>query len=569
MEKIALQEIERVRKDGVSEGELKAAIAKTLADAAFKRDGSFAVAGNLNECIAAGDWSLFYTLDDAIAKVTTADIKRVANIYLNRDQSTTGWFEPTPSGGASTSRDASGKASRANGPNYYRSPDLEAPAQSAASAATDGGVIGGDGGSRIAPKVKRMKVAGIDLVAYPTGVKDVVTLRASLPAGKALTGSGNPAIPALTGMMLEQGTRKQDKFAIAEKLEAVGANISFTVGTDFIEVSAKSLKRDAPLVIGLVAEQLRMPAFSAEEFAKVKKQFAGSLKRRLENTDFRAADAFSRVVYPLAHPNRNPTPEDLLAAVETARLEDVIAFHQAAYGPAHMTLVMVGDLDLSAIQAHVDKAFAGWQGGSMPVRVVSSTADAAPQGQDVVMADKTSVSVVLGQASGLRYRDPDYQALRVATAILGSGFTGRLMANVRDKEGLTYDVGARLANDMVNAGDWKINASFAPALLEKGIASTRRQLALWYDSGATAAEIEARKSNLIGAFKVDLATTDGMAGALLAAVNRGYDVNWLDDFPIKIMALTDEQVNRAMKKYLKPDSMILIKAGTLPAAAAK
>ena len=176
---------------------------------------------------------------------------------------------------------------------------------------------------------------------------------------------------------------------------------------------------------------------------------------------------------------------------------------------------------------------------------------------------------MLGQASGLQYSDPDYQALRLATAILGSGFTGRLMANVRDKEGLTYDVGARLANDTVNAGDWKITGSFAPALLEKGIASTRRQLALWYESGATAAEIEARKSNLIGSFKVDLATTDGMAGALLAAVNRGYDVNWLDDFPLKIKALTDEQVNAAIKKYLKPQAMVLIKAGTLPVAAAK
>ena len=569
VEKIALQEIERLKKEGVTDGELKAAIAKTLADAAFKRDGSFAVAGNLNECIAAGDWSLFYTLDDAIAKVTTADIKRVANKYLNEDQSTTGWFEPTSSGGASAGRDPTGKASRANGPNYYRSPELEAPAQSAAGVMTGGGVVSGDGGSKVAPRVKRLKVAGIDLVAYPTGVKDVVTVRAALPAGKAQAGSGNPAIPTLTGMMLEQGTRKQDKFAIAEKLEAVGANISFSVGTDFVEVSAKSLKKDAPLVIGLIAEQLRMPAFSADEFAKVKKQFAGSLKRRLENTDFRAADAFSRAIYPVGHPNRNPTPEDLLAAVEAAKLEDVIAFHQAAYGPAHMTLVVVGDLDLPGIEAQVNQAFTGWQGSSMPVRVVSTVAGAAQQGQDVVMPDKTSVSVVLGQASGLRYRDPDYQALRVATAILGSGFTGRLMANVRDKEGLTYDVGARLGSDMVNAGDWKVSASFAPALLDKGIASTRRQLMLWYEGGATPAEIEARKTNLIGSFKVELATTDGMAGALLAAVNRGYEVAWLDEFPLKVKALTDAQVNGAIKKYLKPEGRVLIKAGTLPGAAVK
>lgn len=565
VEKIIVQEIERLKKDGVSEGELKAAIAKALADAAFKRDGSFAIAGNLNECIAAGDWSLFYSLDEATQKVTVADIKRVANLYLNEDQSTTGWFVPTASGSGAAGKGAPAGRSRVAGPSYYRSPGVEAPTLMAAPAADTGAGMGGGTGSKIAPNAKRSKMAGIDVIAYPTGVKNVVTLRAALPAGKALAGTGNPAIPTLAGMMLDQGTRQQDKFAIAEKLEAVGASISFRVGADVVEVSAKSLKKDLPLVLGLIAEQLRTPAFSAEEFSKAKKQFAGSLQRSLESTDFRAADAFTRAVYPGTHPNRNPAPDELLAAIESARLEDVIAFHKANYGPAHMTLVVVGDLDLSSLQTEVQKSFSGWLGGRSAVRGVKAGASNAPREQEVGMPDKTSVSVVLGQTSGLRYSDPDYQALRVATAILGSGFTGRLMANVRDKEGLTYDVGAGLAHDMFNDGDWKISASFAPALLEKGLASTRRQLMLWYDAGVTPVEIEARKSNLIGSFKVNLATTGGMADALLTAVNRGYDVTWLDDFPVKVNALSNEQVNGAIRKYLKPDNMFLIKAGTLPA----
>lgn len=566
VEKIIVKEIEKLKIDGVAEGELQAAIAKTLADAAFKRDGSFAVAGNLNECIAAGDWSLFYSLDEATPKVTPADIKRVANRYLNEDQSTTGWFVPTVSGGAAQANGVAPKRSRVNGPYYYRSPGLAVAGVTNAAPAVNGVAMTQGSASKIAPNAKRSKIAGIDVIAYPTGVKNVVTLRAALPAGRALAGAGNPSIPTLTGMLLDQGTRQQDKFAIVERLEAVGASIVFKVGIDVLEISAKSLKKDVPLVLALIAEQLRSPAFSSEEFAKAKNQFAGTLKRSLENTDFRAADAFSRVVYPQTHPNRNPPPEDLLAAIKAAKLEDVIAFHKENYGPAQMTLVAVGDLAMDQLQTEVGKSFSGWQGGRKlaGVALAAAAPPAALQSQDVIMVDKTSVSVVLGQASGLRYGDPDYQALRVATAILGSGFTGRLMANVRDREGLTYDVGARLANDMFRDGDWKITASFSPALLEKGIASTKRQLALWYDQGATSAEIEARKSNLIGSFKVDLATTDGMANALLAAVNRGYDVNWLDDFPVKVNALTQAQVNDAIRKYLKPERMFLVKAGTLP-----
>ena len=94
VEKIAAEEIERVKQEGVTDTELQAAIAKHLADAAFQRDGSFAIAGNLNECIAAGDWTLFYTLEEAVQKISLADIQRVAKQYLEEDQSTTGWFIP-------------------------------------------------------------------------------------------------------------------------------------------------------------------------------------------------------------------------------------------------------------------------------------------------------------------------------------------------------------------------------------------------------------------------------------------------------------------------------------------
>jgi zinc protease len=421
--------------------------------------------------------------------------------------------------------------------------------------------------AQIASHVVRTKIAGIDVIAYPTGVKDVVTFQGSLPAGDAFAGDDNVAIPTLVGMMLDQGTTTEDKFAIAQKLESVGATISFGVYTQMATVSAKCLRKDVPLVVGLIAGQLRSPAFSAAEFAKVKKQFVGGLKRQLENTDFRAGDQFTRAVYPVGHPNRQPAPEELIAAAESAKLEQAKAFHAKYYGPAHFTLVAVGDLDVPQLQAELGQSFAGWTGGADVIHPAKATATDAPKDQNVFMADKTSITVMLGQASGLRYSDADYQALKVGTAILGSGFTGRLMANVRDKEGLTYGIGSSMANDSLTDGDWHISATFAPALLEKGIASARRQLTLWREQGVTDDELAKRKGDLVGSFKVGLATTEGMAGALLNAVNRGVDVTWLDEYPKKIESLTTGEVNAAIRKYVKPESMFLIKAGTVPGAA--
>lgn len=422
--------------------------------------------------------------------------------------------------------------------------------------------------AQIAPKVNRTKVSGMDVLLYPTGVKNVVNIRGSLPAGDVFSKETNPAVATLTGMLLDQGTTTQDKFAIAAKLEAVGATLDFSVGNELVEISAKCLKKDVPLVIALIAEQLRSPALSAEEFEKAKKQYAGNLKRSLESTDNQAAEAAALALYPIGHPNR-PTPHaEMLAAIEKATLDEVKAFHKKHYGPAHMTLTAVGDLDMPQIQGELTKAFAGWTGGvPLPAALPASTGDT---GKEVVvfMPEKTSVSVVVAQPSQLRYGQSDYQALRVATAILGSGFTGRLMGNVRDKEGLTYGISAALTSDTFSDGDFRIAGTFAPNLLDKGVASTQKQLNLWYNDGVTDKEVSERKTNLVGRYKVALATTDGMANQLLATVNRGLPLTWLDTYPGEISALTPAQINGAIKKHLNPEKMVIIKAGTVPGAAA-
>ncbi len=100
VEKIMLEEIEKLKKDGVTQAEVEAATAKELTDMAFHRDGSFAIAGQLNEHIATGDWQNFVLLGDKFKKVTPAMVQSMANKYFNSDQSTTGWFIPLAPGAA-------------------------------------------------------------------------------------------------------------------------------------------------------------------------------------------------------------------------------------------------------------------------------------------------------------------------------------------------------------------------------------------------------------------------------------------------------------------------------------
>ena len=91
-----------------------------------------------------------------------------------------------------------------------------------------------------------------------------------------------------------------------------------------------------------------------------------------------SGDQFTRAIYPIGHPNRQPDPEELLAAAESAKVGDAKAFHAKYYGPAHFTLVAVGDLDVPQLQAELGKSFAGWTGGSDVIHPAKATAtDAA------------------------------------------------------------------------------------------------------------------------------------------------------------------------------------------------
>src|ERR1039457_3219097 len=75
-------------------------------------------------------------------------------------------------------------------------------------------VAASNGWANMAENSRRSQTAGIDLITYQTSVKQVVIIAGALPAGDAMAGSDNIAIPTLTGMMLDRGTKTLDKFAI-------------------------------------------------------------------------------------------------------------------------------------------------------------------------------------------------------------------------------------------------------------------------------------------------------------------------------------------------------------------
>ncbi len=74
VEKIALAEVEKLKKEGVSAEEVSQVVNQYRAAQAYGRDGTAGTAAAINEWIAVGDWTQFVTLIDSVAKVTPADV---------------------------------------------------------------------------------------------------------------------------------------------------------------------------------------------------------------------------------------------------------------------------------------------------------------------------------------------------------------------------------------------------------------------------------------------------------------------------------------------------------------
>nr|WP_315246746.1 pitrilysin family protein [uncultured Flavobacterium sp.] len=561
--------VAKIQKDGVTQDEVNRVVAKISAQTILARDGSGVIASELTEAIASGDWTDYVTGVDRLKKVTPADVLRVAQKYLVEDQSTTGYFIPKQSGSNEGQNPGANQFMTENGPFYYRDPShshIEDTASTVLLKEND--AVGINASIEEVPMeksasfFKREKVAGIDVVSVKTSAKDFVTVAASISMGNFANENKNSMLPSLTAAMLSKGTTLNDKFKFSEKLQKLGVNLNVNGTTSKINIGFKCLKKDLDQVITLLAEELRLPLMDKTEFENVKQQFTGNIQQNLNDPTQRGSIALTQAIYPKGNPNYNLNVEEDLANIKNATLEEVKAFHKKYFGPASMHLVIVGDTEGADLNNSLKKSFKNWNGGVTETLKFEETAKASKT-EVITIAEKPSAEMFIGQYTGLKRSDADFVPFYIATYTLGGGFAGRLMQTVRDVDGLTYSISSGTGGNIMTGGYWYVNASFNPSLFQKGLDATMVQVNKWLKDGITASELENKKTNLIGSFKVGLSTTTGLSRTILGFVERGLDPDYIDQYPKDIEKVTLKEVNEAIRKYIQPDKMVIIKSGSL------
>jgi zinc protease len=250
--------------------------------------------------------------------------------------------------------------------------------------------------------------------------------------------------------------------------------------------------------------------------------------------------------------------------VRSAKLEDAKQFHDQFYGASRAEVAIVGDFDAARMEAVVRELFAGWKPKVPYERVPQEFRDIPAVDESVSTPDKENAVFLARENIALRDDDPDYPALYVANYILGggAGFDSRLGARIRQKEGLSYGVGSDLSVDSIDrAGAWSVFAIAAPGNVVKVEAAFKDELARALKEGFTDAEVNAAKSGIIQ-MRVQTRAQDGaLAAGWAANLYLGRTFDYSKQFEQKVMALTPADVAQALRKYIDPSKVSVVKAG--------
>ena len=407
-------------------------------------------------------------------------------------------------------------------------------------------------------------IQGLTTYVIPTQVKDVVTISGSMLGGILYSNNENPKSSTLTSAMLDKGTQKNSKYDISNKLESIGAEISFISSSRHINFTAHCLKSDLELVIELIAEQLRYPVFPEDELILLKKRMIGNLEISKDDTKKQSLINFIRKVYPKLHYNHRSTVEESIQMIKKVTSNDLKLFHEKTFGLGSLNIAAAGDISNDLFQDSIKQYFDKWSDQS--INSLDSTIPANKRTQileNMNIDDKTSSDVYIGQSVDVTEDSDDYLNLMMGIYILGGNFSARLMQSIRDEQGLTYGIGSTITGCGYGTnGHWYTWGTFSPNLVDKGINSTLNEIEKWFVEGVTEQELVAKKTTLNGSFQVSLDTTGGLIDKILTNAEKGRDISYLDNYTNKINELNKDEINRAIKDYLDPKSFVTSIAGT-------
>ncbi|QHG18456.1 pitrilysin family protein [Nostoc sp. ATCC 53789] len=500
----------------------------------------------------AGDYHFIEQYLAAIAKVTPAQVQKVAKTYLNPAKQTIGFFEPTqPDGKPGTSSAGSGRTVENFSPGKPVDPAELAKYLPPATSATDSA-------KQSLPEEFTLN-NGLRVLLLRDRSLPTINLSGQIDAGTEFDGNQKAGLANLTAANLMNGTQTKNALTLAKTLEDLGADLSFSASREGVNVSGEGLSKNLPILIQTLADVLENATFPADQLELSRQRALTSLKVQLDDPRGLGRQVFQQAIYPENHPFHSfPTFESL----KSISRDDLLGFYQKYYRPDSTTIAIVGDFDPVKVKTLLNQAFGTWQAtGKPPVLKISSVP--LPQTStrlNKIIPGKAEAVTYIGY-NGISRKDPRYYAALILNQILGGDtLSSRLGTEVRDRLGLTYGIYSGFAAG-INPGPFLIQMQTAPGDTQKAIASTLALLKQLREQGVTEAEFNTAKRSLTNSYPVDLANPSNVSSIILDNAVLGLSRSEIRDFPQRIQAVTMAQMQQAIEDLIKPENLVIVTAG--------
>jgi zinc protease len=551
-EEMVFAEIEKLAGESVGDEELNRARRKILASVVFGRESVHGLANSIasTTMYPGGEDVVKYYQDylDRILAVSKADVQRAAKQYLARKSACVVWSVPKDNVERGMGSAEPKKHSRSP---FFRSAfrvsrsEFQEAGGSSFSLTAAKRVVLPNGMTVILLEDHRLPV-----VVATAEVRDVLLRE---PAEKS-------GVARLTGSLFDEGTDKHTGKEIAALIEDTGG----TLGLGGSGGSFKVLTPDTDLALGLLFECLMKPTFPADAFARMKDQQLSGIDDALTQPDTRASQEFNALVY-----GKHPYGRFDLgsrATVEKLTADDCRAFHRDAFAPNLMTVVLVGDFKADEMVRKIEALTKDWKKSD----AARPTVPAPPKPTAVtekLISDPNAaqVHVYIGQL-GITRNNPDYYKLLVMDNVLGTGpgFTYRLSATLRDRQGLAYSVSATIASSAgLEPGTFNGYVGTFPEKFLDVRHGFLREIEKIREEPPTNEEVEDAKKYLLGSLPFRFTTLSAVAGQLMAAERYGLGFDFLEKYKKEVAAVTAADVQAVAKKYLDPRTLTIVAVGPI------
>ncbi|MEV6903696.1 pitrilysin family protein [Amycolatopsis sp. NPDC051372] len=357
----------------------------------------------------------------------------------------------------------------------------------------------------------------------------------------------HPATAEVLAETLLTGTAKRDRVEIDAELALIGGDLGAGVDPERLYLNGSALSDGLPTLLDVLGDVLTGATYGEPEVTRERERLIERIAVSRTQPRTIAREALQKQRYG-DHPVTREVPQaaDVAAVVP----EQVRALHAASVLPRGSVLVIVGDIDPDTVPAELERALGGWASDRSAL-VLPPLPELT--GGNVLLVPRAGAvqSQIRLSAQTVARTHPSYAALQLANLAFGGYFSSRLVENIREDKGYTYGAHSGFEftgeNAVVNVDADTANEVTAAALLE-----TRYELGRLGLVPPTAEEVESVRQYAIGSLLTSTSSQSGLAGQIMALATTGLGVEWLQEHPARLAAVTGEQVAEVALEYFAP-----------------